>query len=131
MKSLIIGTRGSKLALYQTNLVLNKIKKILPNVRILTKVIKTKGDLLLDKDLTKVLDKGFFTSEIQEALYDEEIDVYEAKDYCVERVNQFCKSFNNNNWCWQFVEFWHRLDKAEKFELLESLKLRHIKREAA
>tara|TARA_Y100000746_G_scaffold232110_1_gene247894 strand:+ start:3356 stop:4273 length:918 start_codon:yes stop_codon:yes gene_type:complete len=82
MKSLIIGTRGSKLALYQTNLVLNKIKKILPNVRILTKVIKTKGDLLLDKDLTKVLDKGFFTSEIQEALYDEEIDlaVHSLKD---------------------------------------------------
>ena len=82
MKSLTIGTRGSKLALYQTNLVLNKIKKILPNIRILTKVIKTKGDLLLDKDLTKVLDKGFFTSEIQEALYDEEIDlaVHSLKD---------------------------------------------------
>lgn len=58
-------------------------------------------------------------------LYNETTAMYESKDYCVKRVNQFCKPFNNNNWCWQFVEFWHRLDKAEKFELLESLKLEH------
>lgn len=64
-------------------------------------------------------------------LYDEEIDMYEAKDYCVKRVSQYCRPFNHNNWCWQFVEFWNRLDEAEKFELLDSLKLRHKIREAA
>lgn len=58
-------------------------------------------------------------------LYNETTAMYESKDYCVKRVNQFCKPFNNNNWCWQFVEFWNRLDKAEKFELLDSLKLEH------
>jgi len=51
--------------------------------------------------------------------------LYESKDRCVKRVNQYCRPFNNNNWCWQFVEFWNRLNKAERFELLDSLKLEH------
>ena len=82
MNTINIGTRGSKLAIHQTKIVLKKISKLYPNIKLNTKVIKTKGDILLDQDLTKVLDKGFFTSEIQEALYANEIDlaVHSLKD---------------------------------------------------
>ena len=69
MNTINIGTRGSKLAIHQTKIVLKKISELYPNIKLNTKVIKTKGDILLDQDLTKVLDKGFFTSEIQEALH--------------------------------------------------------------
>tara|TARA_B000000475_G_scaffold165692_1_gene133347 strand:+ start:254 stop:511 length:258 start_codon:yes stop_codon:yes gene_type:complete len=75
MNKLTIGTRGSKLALYQTNLVIENIRNLYPSIQVNTKVIKTKGDIFLEKDLTKVLDKGFFTSEIQDALYSKEIDL--------------------------------------------------------
>ena len=82
MNIINIGTRGSKLAIHQTKIVLKKISELYPNIKLNTKVIKTKGDILLDQDLTKVLDKGFFTSEIQEALYANEIDlaVHSLKD---------------------------------------------------
>ena len=82
MNTINIGTRGSKLAIHQTKIVLKKISELYPNIKLNTKVIKTKGDVLLDQDLTKVLDKGFFTSEIQEALYANEIDlaVHSLKD---------------------------------------------------
>jgi len=82
MNTINIGTRGSKLAIHQTKIVLKKISELYPNIKLNTKVIKTKGDILLDQDLTKVLDKGFFTSEIQEALYANEIDlaVHSLKD---------------------------------------------------
>ena len=82
MNTINIGTRGSKLAIHQTKIVLKKISELYPNIKLNTKVIKTKGDILLDQDLTKVLDKGFFTSEIQDALYANEIDlaVHSLKD---------------------------------------------------
>ena len=82
MNTINIGTRGSRLAIHQTKIVLKKISELYPNIKLNTKVIKTKGDILLDQDLTKVLDKGFFTSEIQEALYANEIDlaVHSLKD---------------------------------------------------
>ena len=82
MNTINIGTRGSKLAIHQTKIVLKKISELYPNIKLNTKVIKTKGDILLDQDLTRVLDKGFFTSEIQEALYANEIDlaVHSLKD---------------------------------------------------
>ena len=82
MNTINIGTRGSKLAIHQTKIVIKKISELYPNIKLNTKVIKTKGDILLDQDLTKVLDKGFFTSEIQEALYANEIDlaVHSLKD---------------------------------------------------
>ncbi len=76
MKSkLIIGTRGSKLALYQANLVERKLKTAYPNLEIIIKIIKTKGDKILDIALSKVGDKGLFTKEIQDSLYKKEIDI--------------------------------------------------------
>ena len=82
MNNIVIGTRGSKLAVYQSKLVSEKLHKLFPDLKISLKIIKTKGDILLDANLSKVLDKGFFTSEIQDALYNQDIDlaVHSLKD---------------------------------------------------
>ena len=82
MNNIVIGTRGSKLAIYQSKLVLEKLHKLFPDLKISLKIIKTKGDIFLDANLSKVLDKGFFTSEIQDALYNQDIDlaVHSIKD---------------------------------------------------
>ena len=80
--NLIIGTRGSNLALYQANLVKEELFKFYPKLNISIKIIKTKGDILLEKSLSSLLDKGFFTKEIQDKLYVGEIDlaVHSLKD---------------------------------------------------
>ena len=66
---LIIGTRGSKLALFQANLVERKLKTAYPNLEVAINIIKTKGDKILDLALSKIGDKGLFTKEIQDSLY--------------------------------------------------------------
>ena len=68
INKLIVGTRSSNLAITQTNYVIRRLKEANPSIEFLIKKIKTKGDKLLDKDLTKILDKGFFVSEIQNEL---------------------------------------------------------------
>ena len=80
--SLVIGTRGSKLALYQANLVKEELLSFFPKKDISIKIIKTKGDQLIEKSLTSLLDKGFFTKEIQDQLYAGDIDlaVHSLKD---------------------------------------------------
>lgn len=73
----IIGTRGSDLALWQANHV-----KSLLDVASELKIIKTSGDRLLNESLQGRLEKGFFTSELEEALQKNEIDlaVHSLKD---------------------------------------------------
>jgi len=75
ISKLVIGTRGSKLALYQANLVKSKLETAYPTLEVLINVIKTKGDKILDIALSKIGDKGFFTKEIQDALYNKEVDI--------------------------------------------------------
>ena len=75
ISKLIIGTRGSKLALYQANLVKSKLETAYPTLEVVINVIKTKGDKILDIALSKIGDKGFFTKEIQDALYNKEVDI--------------------------------------------------------
>lgn len=76
-----IGTRGSKLALWQANFVKNKLEK-LDNLEAEIIPIKTKGDKILDTQLSKINDKGIFTKEIENALINREIDlaVHSMKD---------------------------------------------------
>lgn len=82
MQKLRLGTRGSKLALWQADCVAGEIHKTLPDLDIEIVVIKTKGDKILDVALSKIGDKGLFTREIENALLDEEIDlaVHSMKD---------------------------------------------------
>jgi hydroxymethylbilane synthase len=77
-----IGTRGSKLALYQAYRVQNELQQHYPNIRFIIEIIKTKGDKILDVALSKIGDKGLFTKEIEEALFKGDIDmaVHSLKD---------------------------------------------------
>ena len=71
--SLKIGSRGSKLALVQAKWVQLELSKC--GLQSEIKIIQTKGDLILDKALHKIGDKGLFTAELEKALLDQEIDL--------------------------------------------------------
>lgn len=81
-KILRIGTRGSALAMIQTKLVEERIRKDYPNLRTETVIIRTKGDVILDRPLADAGGKGLFTGEIERALDEGRIDlaVHSAKD---------------------------------------------------
>ena len=81
-----IGTRKSKLALVQTDLVRQRIEAAFPEVEIEIVEMSTKGDEILDKSLTSFGGKGVFTQELEEALLKEEVDlaVHSAKDMPME-----------------------------------------------
>ena len=80
--SLKIGTRGSKLALWQANWVRTALEKAHPDIAVELIIIKTKGDKIQDVPLAKVGGKGLFVKEIEEALLDQRIDlaVHSMKD---------------------------------------------------
>ncbi len=88
MTKLILGTRGSALALAQATLVRDLLMAKHPDLAIDTRIIKTIGDERLDIDLTNPgsLDKGLFTKQLEEALLSHEIDlaVHSLKDLPVE-----------------------------------------------
>lgn len=77
---IIIGSRGSELALWQANHVRGQLLKI--NVESEIKIIKTQGDKVQDIGFDKMEGKGFFTKEIEDALIKNEIDlaVHSHKD---------------------------------------------------
>ncbi len=74
-KKIIIGTRGSELALWQTNFVKDLLNKKFPFIEIEIKIVKTKGDKILDVPLAKIGDKGLFTKELESELLSGEIDI--------------------------------------------------------
>jgi hydroxymethylbilane synthase len=77
-----IGTRGSKLALTQTNFVADKLKKIMPEANIEICVIKTSGDIMQDVSLLTIGGQGVFVKELEDALLSKKIDlaVHSMKD---------------------------------------------------
>ncbi len=77
-----IGTRKSKLALWQSEWVKAQIEKKFPEVEVELVKITTKGDKILDVPLAKIGDKGLFTKEIEEAMLrgDVDIAVHSLKD---------------------------------------------------
>ncbi|MGE4586526.1 MAG: hydroxymethylbilane synthase [Mangrovibacterium sp.] len=77
-----IGTRGSKLALWQARQVRSELNKAVPGLAVEIKIIKTQGDLILNKPLAKIGDKNLFTREIEQALFCGDIDmaVHSLKD---------------------------------------------------
>ena len=82
MRKIIIGSRGSKLALYQSNLVKGLLEQAEPGLTCEVRIIHTKGDKILDVALSKIGDKGLFTKELERALLDGEVDlcVHSTKD---------------------------------------------------
>ncbi len=75
METLRLGTRGSKLALWQAEHVKSALAAAIPNLHVEIHVIKTTGDKILDVALSKIGDKGLFTREIEKALLEGTIDV--------------------------------------------------------
>lgn len=72
---IIIGSRGSKLALWQADFVKRELEKRNKNLRVEIKIIKTKGDKILGVALSKIGDKSLFTKELEVALLNKEIDI--------------------------------------------------------
>lgn len=75
-----IGTRGSKLALWQAEYVATLLQQQQIHTEII--IIETKGDKILDRSLSKIGSKGVFTAELEEQLRNHSIDiaVHSAKD---------------------------------------------------
>jgi len=82
MNFIRIGTRGSALALAQTDWVKRKLEERYPELRVEVIVIKTSGDRFLTAPIAAIPGKGVFVKEIEEALLKEEIDlaVHSMKD---------------------------------------------------
>ncbi len=78
----IIGTRGSKLALAQAEYVRRRLEGAYPEKEFEIRTIKTKGDIVLDKPLHEIGDKGVFVKEIEEKIRSGEvhIGVHSMKD---------------------------------------------------
>jgi len=81
-KEWVLGSRGSALALRQTEWVVEQLKLFHPQSEFKIEVIKTTGDKLLKTPFTQMVGKGFFTKEIEEALLAKAIDfaVHSLKD---------------------------------------------------
>ena len=60
----IIGSRGSKLALWQANYIKRELERKNQNIEVDIKIINTKGDKILDVALSKIGDKSLFTKEL-------------------------------------------------------------------
>ncbi len=92
MRTLTIGTRGSALALAQTNWVRATLLAApgAPDIQI--RVIKTRGDRITDRPLARVGGKGLFVKEIEEALLRREVDlaVHSLKDLPAEQPDGLC-----------------------------------------
>jgi hydroxymethylbilane synthase len=77
---IILGTRGSQLALWQAEFTKSELEKVGADVEL--RIIKTKGDQILHLSFDKIEGKGFFTKELEDALLSGEIDlaVHSMKD---------------------------------------------------
>jgi len=75
MRKLVVATRGSKLALAQSEMVAAQLRALHPGLELELQIIQTKGDLVLDRALSKIGDKGLFVKEIEQALLDQTADV--------------------------------------------------------
>ncbi|QQW71522.1 hydroxymethylbilane synthase [Helicobacter pylori] len=81
MEKLVIGSRGSELALWQANHIKERLKKEC-SMESEVRIVKTKGDKILDTPLNKIGGKGLFTKELEELLLKGAIDlaVHSLKD---------------------------------------------------
>ncbi|UCH51601.1 MAG: hydroxymethylbilane synthase [Chloroflexota bacterium] len=82
MREIIIGTRGSKLAVIQTEWLLTKLKEVYPELKTRLIKITTRGDRYSTTALDKFAGQGIFVKELEKALIDGKIDlaVHSLKD---------------------------------------------------
>ncbi len=81
-----VGSRDSRLAVIQSELVMDAIAKHRPDVTLELVTMKTTGDMILDKTLDKIGGKGLFVKELDAALLDGRVDltVHSCKDLPME-----------------------------------------------
>ena len=117
----VIGTRGSKLALAQTNWVKQKLEKAYPLDTFEIAVIKTKGDRIQDIALDKMKDKGLFVKEIEQQLLDKRIDfaIHSLKDMPSEIPEGLC-----------FCHAWECEDARDALILREATSFEKLKKNA-
>ncbi|WP_150467193.1 hydroxymethylbilane synthase [Francisella sp. SYW-9] len=91
MKEIIIASRDSKLALWQTNFVKDRLEKEL-NIPCQISTMKTQGDIILDKPLNKIGGKALFMKELEIAMQNNKanIAVHSLKDVPYELPEGFC-----------------------------------------
>ena len=75
MTKLKIGTRGSRLALYQARLVETELRAVFPSLETEITEIKTSGDINSEEDISRMGGKGIFVKEIEQSLLSDEIDI--------------------------------------------------------
>ncbi|QKF07510.1 hydroxymethylbilane synthase [Berryella wangjianweii] len=82
MSALVIGTRGSALALWQANAVASALREAHEGLRVEVRTVTTTGDRVLDRPLADIGDKGLFTKELEDLLLDGAVDlcVHSMKD---------------------------------------------------
>ena len=73
--TIIIGTRSSKLALWQADYVAQRLREAHPELTVEKRLMTTKGDKILDAPLAKIGGKGLFTKELEDAMLAGEIDI--------------------------------------------------------
>lgn len=91
MRKIRIGTRASRLALWQAEFVAEELKKIFPALEIEIVKVSTTGDKILDAPLAKIGGKGLFTKELESQLARGAIDlaVHSLKDVPTELPKDF------------------------------------------
>lgn len=113
-----LGTRGSKLALVQTNWVKEKLEQQFPRHTFEVVVIKTKGDLIQNKALDQIGGKGLFVKEIEQQILDHTVDmgVHSMKDMPSEPAPGL-----------SFTKIWPRADRRDALILKHAHSLDELK----
>ena len=75
MRKVVIGSRESRLAVIQSEIVKKYIEEQNPDIQVEILTMKTTGDIILDKTLDKVGGKGLFVKELDKALMDKRSDI--------------------------------------------------------
>lgn len=75
MKKIRVGSRDSKLAIIQTQLVMEAIRQYDPTIELELVTMKTTGDKILHMTLDKIGGKGLFVKELEDALRNDQVDI--------------------------------------------------------
>lgn len=86
MKTIRVGSRESRLAVIQSNMVIQAIQQAHPEYNVELVTMKTTGDKILDRTLDKIGGKGLFVKELDVALLEGQVDitVHSSKDLPME-----------------------------------------------
>lgn len=89
---LIVGSRRSRLAMLQTEMVIDELRKFYPWMNFRIKNIDTTGDRILDRALVQIGEKSLFTKELEDELLESRIDiiVHSLKDLPTSLPNRCC-----------------------------------------